>query len=676
MSATTSPVRLQAPFPVHDRVHGGVPSMYKREMSLRRIFVQTDIGNVLGIEVDKDDKVQTIKKKLQEALCLPTEQSALTFGDMVLEHDFSEVRNDSPVLLTRGLYRTSSTPCLSPTSEKLQFKDRNRPLQMIGGSHGCAKAKQLVSQCVKALDSGVEPIPAGGGLGGAYFIQNTAGKKIAIVKPTDEEPFAPNNPNGFVGLTLGQPGLKRSIRVGETGIREVAAYLLDHGHFAKVPPTALVKVTHSIFNVNTNVLPRKSETFAKIGSLQRFVPHEFDASEHGASHFPVGAVHRIGILDVRILNTDRHGGNILVRKLNKEEFGSRMPFEFGAHDALELIPIDHGLCLPEALDDPYFEWLHWPQASLPFSEEELEYIRNLNAASDVQLLRKELPMLRESCLRVLMITTTFLQKAAEAGLSLAEIGTMMSREIGALDDEPSKLENICLLAKLDADYELSLIRSSHSPVGSTADKSSAANMQLSFQPHMDQNEKQTLKIASLSMSEGWCKPPMAATILQCETSDNSLVFLNTKNSTENSSCGSAIKGPNARLDILEEVYFDLKEGSVTTKDNGAFVYDPKIVEQKNEKINTGRNSSSKKRNHSFAEAERGGGVRGVSSPDLSWKVRDSSGEDLDCLKLWEMSEEEWSMFMECFQQLLPDALSNRKASNFCRLPRMGSSCRF
>ena len=73
------------------------------------------------------------------------------------------------------------------------------------------------------------------------------GEKIAIVKPTDEEPFAPNNPNGFVGRTLGQPGLKRSIRVGETGFREVAAYLLDHRHFAQVPPTALVKATHSIF---------------------------------------------------------------------------------------------------------------------------------------------------------------------------------------------------------------------------------------------------------------------------------------------------------------------------------------------------------------------------------------------------------------------------------------------
>ena len=28
---------------------------------------------------------------------------------------------------------------------------------------------------------------------------------------------------------------------------------------------------------------------------------------------------------------------------------------------LALSPIDHGFCLPEALEPPYFEWLHWPQ---------------------------------------------------------------------------------------------------------------------------------------------------------------------------------------------------------------------------------------------------------------------------------------------------------------------------
>ena len=34
----------------------------------------------------------------------------------------------------------------------------------------------------------------------------------------------------------------------------------------------------------------------------------------GTSSFPVADVHRIGILDIRLMNMDRHGGNILVRR--------------------------------------------------------------------------------------------------------------------------------------------------------------------------------------------------------------------------------------------------------------------------------------------------------------------------------------------------------------------------
>jgi hypothetical protein len=47
---------------------------------------------------------------------------------------------------------------------------------------------------------------------------------------------------GFVGRALGDPGLKPSVRVGEAAMREVAAFLLDHEHFASVPHTVLVKV--------------------------------------------------------------------------------------------------------------------------------------------------------------------------------------------------------------------------------------------------------------------------------------------------------------------------------------------------------------------------------------------------------------------------------------------------
>lgn len=48
---------------------------------------------------------------------------------------------------------------------------------------------------------------------------------------------------GFVGRALGDPGLKPTVRVGEAAMREVAAYLLDHEHFARVPATVMVKAS-------------------------------------------------------------------------------------------------------------------------------------------------------------------------------------------------------------------------------------------------------------------------------------------------------------------------------------------------------------------------------------------------------------------------------------------------
>lgn len=164
-----------------------------------------------------------------------------------------------------------------------------------------SRTKQLVKDITMAIKGGVEPIPIQSGLGGAYYFRNIYGENVANVKPTDEEPYAPNNLKGFVGKALGQPGLKRSVRVGETGFREVIAYLLDHDHFANVPSTALVKVTHTIFNVNYKVndnMLLNNKQISKIASLQHYIPHDFDASDLGTSSFPVASVQRIKILDV------------------------------------------------------------------------------------------------------------------------------------------------------------------------------------------------------------------------------------------------------------------------------------------------------------------------------------------------------------------------------------------
>jgi hypothetical protein len=69
----------------------------------------------------------------------------------------------------------------------------------------------------------------------------------------------------------------------------------------------------------------------------------------------------------------------------------------------------------------------------------------------VDLLRRELPTLRPECLRLMEVATTLLQKCAAAGLTLADIGGLMSRPLDALDggdlDNPSELERACVAAR-------------------------------------------------------------------------------------------------------------------------------------------------------------------------------------------------------------------------------------
>lgn len=320
-------------------------------------------------------------------------------------------------------------------------------------AHLTPGVKRLMRSVVRGLKAHQDPEAASEGLGGTYFFRNEQGTKIAIMKPCDEEPLAPNNPKGFVGRYLGDPGLKPTIRVGEAAAREVAAYLLDHDHFSRVPHTVMVRMSHPIFHVADRGGDGSSSPALplKLGSLQEFVSHEGDASEVGASRFSVQDVQRIGILDLRLFNTDRHAGNILVRHNSKASSSQSGQISMkNGSSSNELIPIDHGFAMPEALEPPYFEWQHWPQAMLPFGPEELEYIARLDPRADVELLRRELPRgsLREESFRVLEVSTTLLKKCAAAGMTLSEIAGVMTRPLIGIDDEPSELEKLCHTARL------------------------------------------------------------------------------------------------------------------------------------------------------------------------------------------------------------------------------------
>jgi hypothetical protein len=52
----------------------------------------------------------------------------------------------------------------------------------------------------------------------------------------------------------------------------------------------------------------------KQGSLQKFVKHDDVVANYGPKMFTVPEVHKIAILDIRIINCDRNEENILVQK--------------------------------------------------------------------------------------------------------------------------------------------------------------------------------------------------------------------------------------------------------------------------------------------------------------------------------------------------------------------------
>jgi hypothetical protein len=240
------------------------------------------------------------------------------------------------------------------------------------------------------------------GIGGTYFISNEDGERIAVFKPTDEEPGAPGNPKTLISVPLLPPG--------GGSIREVAAYLVDQG-FAGVPETFYVSgITHPAFNS------------IKSGSLQRYIPNTEDSSEFSSSRYSISDVQKIGTLDIRLYNMDRNSENLLVQNPNNPK----------------LIPIDHTYVLPPALSFLWFDWLHWKQAKEPFSPELLEYIKNIDMEKDAAILRSL--GIGEAPIRTMMISTSLLKIAAlKFGYNLFQIGSIVSQK--NLNEE-SRLEKI------------------------------------------------------------------------------------------------------------------------------------------------------------------------------------------------------------------------------------------
>jgi len=305
-----------------------------------------------------------------------------------------------------------------------------QPLRIVdGGDKESEKsATEIKPALLSQVEKGIERFPpelCEDGINGTYFLRDENGKLCGVYKPKDEEGNSTNNPkrsdeNRDVFASKG-------IVEGEGALREVAAYLLDSGHFSGVPETFMAQLQHPNFKSEGGI------PIIKDGSLQTFVENDGNAEDIGPSKFPVREVHKIGILDMRIFNKDRHGGNILLRE--KDD------------GTIELIPIDHGLSLPSTLDRAWFDWLNWPQAKVPFNDETREYIDRIDVEADIKTLR-EIGISEES-IRTMIISTTLLKKGAAANLTLYEIASMVCRPDL---DTPSLLESMVEKASQQVQY--------------------------------------------------------------------------------------------------------------------------------------------------------------------------------------------------------------------------------
>lgn len=345
--------------------------------------------------------------------------------------------------------------------------------------------QKLLVPVQQGLAMGLTPQLVWGGTGGCYVLRDANRVPVAAFKPRDEEAFAPNNPRGLQGR-MGGPGIHPYVESGDAYVREVLVHQLDHHRFASVPFTMAAECLHPAFFVSS--LGPLSRYGSKLGSLQTWVRHDDLASDRGAITFPADQVHRIAILDMRLLNQDRNDGNILVCDDDDEHL--RLPSADTSRDDLSsydptasrdgdadgeaaaaaaaaaaeadeenghalwrahaggtrdsrrpsrLVPIDHGGCLPTRPEVVWYNWcwLSWPQMHAPISAEVREYIRALEPARESKLLLDA--GLPPEVARVSRCSTLVLQRGVAAGLTLHEVALLLCRQD---DERPSELEQL------------------------------------------------------------------------------------------------------------------------------------------------------------------------------------------------------------------------------------------
>jgi len=406
--------------------------------------------------------VKDVKDLLCKHLHVAPHLQALYFGPLVTRT--SELPNHR-TLQDAGIYRSGETLLLkikgaegvAPSISSLRCKVNDVCVSSSLFDLTPKSLQRMVQQARRGLAVGLKPALAPDGSGGSYFLSDARKSRVGVFKPADEEPFAENNPRGYVSPNS-EDNLRRGILPGELCLRECAAFLLDHEGFSHCPMTTLAEARHPALHVNGAcwtlaeggaavgihslkgaISPGGASTVndnpTKIGSFQEYVHAECTMDDMSPSKISVDEVHKIAILDIRLMNADRNAANILCQRIPEDP------------DHFRLIPIDHGYSLRACADVAWFDWcwLDWPQTKQPLSKAAKEYVLNLDVEADARMLRERLGF-KNDVLDYFRASCHVLKSGVKAGLTLYQISSEILCRNDASGEIPSKLENLTSMA--------------------------------------------------------------------------------------------------------------------------------------------------------------------------------------------------------------------------------------
>uniref|UniRef100_A0AAF5PP77 Phosphatidylinositol 4-kinase type 2 n=2 Tax=Wuchereria bancrofti TaxID=6293 RepID=A0AAF5PP77_WUCBA len=258
---------------------------------------------------------------------------------------------------------------------------------------------QNLKRALEAIEAGIQPIRIAAGSSGSYFVRDINYQNIAVFKPKDEEPFAPQNPKWpkYFQRMLCFCCFGRACLIPNNGyISETAASLVDEKlQLHIVPKTRVVKLASPAFYYKSGSRAKSKGPKGKDGSYQLFLNGYVNASDiiprwnKGGGLCPLTAAEferfkylfqKLCVLDYVIRNTDRHMENWLI---NRYEPGK----------VLELAAIDNGLAFPvkhpetsSRLRQFPFAWAQLSWANYPWNEELRTFLLQLLTPQFVQSL--------------------------------------------------------------------------------------------------------------------------------------------------------------------------------------------------------------------------------------------------------------------------------------------------